>query len=174
MERHLSSRVICCCCSVAKSCMTLYDRMDCITPGPPVHHHLSDFAQTHVHWVGDAIQPPHPLLPSFSSCPQSFPASGSSPVSQLFISCGQSIGASALASVLPMNIQGWFPLGWTSLTSLLSKGLSRVFLALQFQSINSSVLCLLYDSALTTVHDYWKDHSLDYADLCQQSGVFAF
>ena len=64
-------------------------------------------------------------VPPFSSCPQSFPASGSFPISQFFASDGQSIGASA--SVLPMNIQGWFPLGWTGLISLLSKGLSRVF-----------------------------------------------
>ena len=63
----------------------------------------------------------------FSSCPQSFPASGSFPVSWLFPSGGQRIGTSASASVLPMNSQGWFPLGWTGLTSLLSKGLSRVF-----------------------------------------------
>ena len=63
----------------------------------------------------------------FSSCPQSFPASGSFPISQLFTSGGQSIGASASASVLPMNIQDWFPLGWTGWLSLQSKGLSRVF-----------------------------------------------
>ena len=63
----------------------------------------------------------------FSSCPQSFPASGSFPMSQLFASVGQNIGASASASVLPMNIQSWFPLGLTGLISLLSKGLSRVF-----------------------------------------------
>ena len=63
----------------------------------------------------------------FSSCLQSFPASGSFPVSQLFASGGQSMGASASASVLPMNIQGWFPLGWTVLISLYSKGLARVF-----------------------------------------------
>ena len=63
----------------------------------------------------------------FSSCPQSFPASGSFPISQHFTSGGQNIGASASASVLPMNIQGWSPLGLTALTSLLSKGLSRVF-----------------------------------------------
>ena len=69
-----------------------------------------------------------PLISSFSSWPQSFPASGAFPMCQLFISGGQeSIRASALASVLPMNIQGWFPLGLTSLISLLSKGLSRVF-----------------------------------------------
>ena len=63
----------------------------------------------------------------YSSCPQSFPASGSFPVSWLFTSGGQIIGASASASVLPMNIQDWFPLGWTGLMSLMSKGLSRVF-----------------------------------------------
>ena len=63
---------------------------------------------------------------SFSSCPRSFPASGSFPVSHFFASCGQSIGASASASVLPMNIQGWFPLGLTDLISLKSKELSRV------------------------------------------------
>ena len=73
----------------------------------------------------------HPTIPSsvfpFSSCPQSFPASGYFPVSQLFASGGQNIGASASASVLPVNIQGWFPLGLTALISLQSKGLSRVF-----------------------------------------------
>ena len=73
----------------------------------------------------------HPAISSsvvpFSSCPQSFPASGSFPRSQLFASDGQSIGVSASASVLPMNIQDWFPLGRTGWISLQSKGLSRVF-----------------------------------------------
>ena len=73
----------------------------------------------------------HPTISSsvapFSSCLQSFPASGSFPVSQLFASGDQSIGASASASVLPVNIQGWFPLGLTDLISLLSEGLSRIF-----------------------------------------------
>ena len=73
----------------------------------------------------------HPTVSSsvvpFSSCPQSFPASGSFPMSQFFTSGGQSIGVSSSASVFPMNIQDWFPLGWTSRISLQSKGLSRVF-----------------------------------------------
>ena len=73
----------------------------------------------------------HPTISSsfipFSSCPQSFPASGSSPRSQFFTSGGQSIGVSASASVPPMNIQRWSPLGWTGWVSLQSKGLSRVF-----------------------------------------------
>ena len=87
---------------------------------------IPELAQTHVHWVSDAIQPSHPLLAlPVSACLQSFPASGSFPMSPLFASGGQSIGASA--SVLPMNIQGWFPLGLTGLISLQSKGLSRVF-----------------------------------------------
>ena len=73
----------------------------------------------------------HPTISSsvvpFSSCPQSFPASGSFPISQLFASGGQSIGVSASASVRPMNTQDWSPLGWTGWISLQSKGLSRVF-----------------------------------------------
>ena len=73
----------------------------------------------------------HPTISSsvtlFSSCPQSFPASGSFPVTWLFVSGGQILGASASASVLPMTIQGWLSLGLTSLVSMLSKGLSRVF-----------------------------------------------
>ena len=73
----------------------------------------------------------HPTISSsvvpFSSCLQSFPASGSFQMSQLFASGGQSIGVSASASVLPMNIQDWFPLGWTGWISFQSKGLSRVF-----------------------------------------------
>ena len=71
----------------------------------PVLHYLLEFAHTHVHRVGDAIQSSHPVVP-FCSCPQSFPAAGSFPMSQLFASGEQSIRASASASVLPMNIQG--------------------------------------------------------------------
>ena len=81
----------------------------------------------------------------------------------LFTSGGQSMGASA--SVLPMNIQGLFPLGLTDLISLQSKWLSRVFSNTTVQSISSSVLSLLYSSTLTSVHDYWKNHSFDYRDL---------
>ena len=101
------------------------DPIDCSTPGLPVHHQLPEFTQTHVHWVSDAIQPSHPIVP-FSSCPQSSPASGSFQMSQLF-TWGGSIGVSASASVLPLNIQDWFLLEWTGWISLLSKRLSRVF-----------------------------------------------
>ena len=85
--------------SVTPSCLTLCDPMDCSTPGLPVHHQLLELAQTHVHWVDDAIQPSSSVVP-FSSRLQSFPASGSFPVSQFFASCGQSIGVSASTSVL--------------------------------------------------------------------------
>ena len=116
------------CCSVTKLCLTLCSPMDCSMPGFLVLHYLPEFAQTHVHWVDDAIQPSHPLsFPSLPSCPQSFPASGSSHMNQFFRSGGQSIGVSASASVLPMNIQDWFPLGLTGLISLQSKGPSRIF-----------------------------------------------
>ena len=100
------------------------------------------------------------VIPIFT-CLQSFPASGSFPMSQLFVSGGQSIGVSALTSVLPMNIQDWSPLGWTGWISLQSKGLSRVFSNTTVQTINSSVLSFLYSPTLTSMHDYWKNHSLD-------------
>ena len=90
--------------SVTQSCPTLCDRMDCSTPGFPVHHQLWELAQTHVHRVGDAIQPFHSAIP-FSSCIQSFPASGSFPMSQFFTSGDQSIRVSPSTSVLPVNIQ---------------------------------------------------------------------
>ena len=148
--------------SVAQSCPILCDLMDCSTPGYPVHHQLPELAQTHVHWVDDAIQPSHPLPSPFCSCLHSFPASGSFQVSQFFASGGQSIGVSASASVLPINIQDWFPLGLTGWISLQSKGLSQESSPTpQFKSINYSVLSFLYSPTLTSIHDYWKNHSFD-------------
>ena len=98
------------------------------TPAFPVHHQLPELTQIHAHWVGDAIQPSHPLSEKpFSFHLQSFPASGSFQMSQFFASGGQSIGVLTSTSVLPMNIQNWFPLGWTSWISLQSKGFSRIF-----------------------------------------------
>ena len=98
-----------------------HTRLPCWSPNP-------ELAQTQVHQVGDAI---HPTISSsaipFSSCLQSFPASGSFPVNQFFVSGGQSIGASASASVLPVNIQDCFPLGLSGLISLQARGLVRVF-----------------------------------------------
>ena len=149
--------------------------MDYSTPGFSVPYHFIEFAQVHVQlnqWC-------YPTISSSASlffCLQSFPASGSFPVSQFFTSGGQSFGASASASVLPMNIWGWFPLELTGLTSLLSKGLSRIFSspAPQFESLSSSVLSLPYSPTLTSVHDYRKDHSFDYTDLSWESHVSTF
>ena len=114
------------CCSIVKLCLTLCNPMDYSKPGllcPSLSPGVCSGSCPSSQWC-------HPTILSsvvpFSSCPQSFPASGSFPVSQLFTSGGQSIGASASASVLPVNIQGWFSLGLTNLISLLSKGLSRV------------------------------------------------
>ena len=113
--------------SVAQSCPTLCNPVDSSTLGFPVHHQLLEPTQTHVHHVNDTIQPSYPLVVPFSFCLQSFPASGSFPMSQCFASGGQSIGVSTSASVLPVNVQDWFPLGWTGWISLQSMGLSRVF-----------------------------------------------
>ena len=137
--------------SVSQSCLTLCNPMDCTTPGFLVHHQLLQLVQTHVHWVGDAIQPSHPL--SFPSPPTlSFPASGSFPMSQFFASGGQSIGVSASTSVLSMNIQDWFPLGWTVWISLQSKGLSRGFsnIAVQKHEFFSTQLSLQSNSHIHT------------------------
>ena len=108
----------------------------------------------------------HPTISSsvilFSSCLQSFPASGSFPMSQFFKTGGQSIGVSASASVLPVNTQVWPPLGWTGWISLQSKGLSRVFSNTTVQKHqNSLVLSFLYSPTLTSIHDYWKNDSFD-------------
>ena len=91
--------------SVAQLCLIPCGPMDCSTLGFSVRYQLSQLTQTHVHRGGDAIQSSHPLSAPFSSHLQSFPASGSFPMSQFFASGGQSIGVSALASVLPKNIQ---------------------------------------------------------------------
>ena len=117
--------------------LTHCDPMDCSMPGFPVIHQLPEFVQTHVHQVGDAIQPSHPVVPF--SCLQSFPASGSFSVSQFFASGGQSIGVSASAAVLPMNSQDSFPLGWTGWISLQSKGLKS--LLQHHSSTGSSLWC---------------------------------
>ena len=95
------------------------------------------------------------LLPSI------FPSIRVFPMSQLFASGGQNIGVSASTSVFPVNIQDWSPLGWTGWISSQSKGLSRVFSNATVQNINSLVLSFVYSSTHTSIHDYWKNHSLD-------------
>ena len=135
--------------------------MDCNTPGFPVHHQLLEFDSNFCplrRWC-------HPTISSSVipfSCLQPFPASGAFPVSQFFESGGQNIGVSASASVLPMNIQDWTPLGWTHWISSQSKGLSRVFSNATVQKHQFFTLSFLYSPTLTSIHDYWKNHSLAY------------
>ena len=112
--------------SVAQSCPTICNPTNHSTPGLPVHHHLLEFSQSHIHRVGDAIQPSHPLSSPFPPAPNPSQHSESFPMSQLFAWGGQSTGVSALASFLPKNTQDWPPLEWTGWISLQSKGLSRV------------------------------------------------
>ena len=112
--------------SVAQLCLTLWPhepqhaRPPCPSPTPGVYPNSCPLSRWCQPTISSSVVP-------FSSCLQSFPTSGSFPMSQLFSSHGQSIGVSASTSVLPMNTQDWFPLGWTDWISLQSKGLSRVF-----------------------------------------------
>ena len=107
----------------------------------------------------------HPTISSsvvpFSSCLQSSPASGSFPMTQFFASSDQSIGASPLASLLPMNIQDWFPLGLAVWPLCSPRDSQESSPTPQFRSINSLVFSFLYDPTLTSIHDHWKNHSLD-------------
>ena len=128
-------------------------RPPCPSPTPGVH---SD-SRPSSWWCHPAIS--SSAIP-FSSCPQSLPASWSFPVSQLFEWGGQSIGVSALASVLP-NTQDWSPFEWTGWISLQSKDSRESSPTPQFKSVNSSVLSFLHSPTLTSIHDYWKNHSLD-------------
>ena len=112
----------CYCFSVTLSCLTVCDPMDCSTPGLPVPPIVCPSSCSLHQWCRPAISSPDAL---FSFCPQSFPASGTFPVSCPLTSDVQNTGASA--SVIPVNIQGWSPLRLTGLISLLSKGIPGVF-----------------------------------------------
>ena len=131
-----------CCCSVAKSCLTLrrhgpqHARLPCPSPSPGTWSNSCPLSW----WCHLTISSSSRLL----LLPSIFPASGSFPMSHLF---GHSVVASASATVLPMNMQGWFPLTLTVSFSMQSNGLSRVFSTPQFESINSSTLSLLYGPA---------------------------
>ena len=150
------------------------NHMNWSTPGFPVLHCLPWFRQTHIHWVDDAIQPSHPLL---------------SPPSTPFLSIFPSITVFSNESVFCIS----WPKYWSfsispsnEYSGLLSfridwfwspcspKDPQESSSTPQFKSINPSVLRLLYGPTLTSMHDYWKNHSFDYADLCWQSNVSAF
>ena len=139
--------------SVMYDSLQLYEsqhaRPPCRSPTPGVYPNSCPSSW----WCHPAISTS--VIP-FSSCPQSLPASGSFPKSQFFPRGGQSIGVSALPLILPMNTQDWSPLGWTGWISLQSKGHSRVFSNTTVQKHS-----LLHSPTLTSIHDHWKNHSLD-------------
>ena len=152
--------------SVAQWCLTFCNPIDCSTPGFPVHHQLPELAQNHVHWVGDAIQPSHPLL---------------SPSPPAFIF--PSIRIFSNESVLGMRWPKYWSFNFSISLSNEHSGLIRIdrfdLLAvqgilkslLQFENISSSVLSLLYGPTLKSMCGYWKNHSLDYMDLFQENNV---
>ena len=133
----------------------------CLPPTPGVYSNSCPLSQ----WCHPAIS--SSVVPF--SCPQPLPASESLPMSQLFTSGGQSIGVSTSASVLPMNIQDWFPLGWTAGSPCSLRDSQESSPTPQFKSINSLALTSFYIPTLTPIHDYWKKHSFDSVDLCQQN-----
>ena len=159
---------------IVQSCPTLCNPMDCSTPGFPVLHHISELAQNSCPsswWC-------HPTISSsvspFSSCPQSFPASRSFPMSWLF---------ALVTKVLELQLQHqsfqWvfrvdFLWDWWVWSPCSPRDSQESFPSPQFESINSLVLSLLYGPTFTSIHDYWKNHSSDYVGLFQQSNVSAF
>ena len=160
--------------SVSQSCPTLCDPMNRSTPGLPVHHKLPEFTQTHVHWVSDANQPSHPLSSPF---PAAFKPSQHQGLFQWVNSSHE------VAKVLEFWLQHQ-SFQWTPRTYLLQDGLvgspcsprdsQESSPTPQFKSINFSALSFLRSPTLTSIHDHWKNHSLDQTDLCWQSNVYAF
>ena len=136
-----------------------HTRSPCPSPTPGVYSNSYPLSQWGHPTISSSVVP-------FSSHLQSFPASGSFQMGQLFTSGGQSIGVSASTSVLPMTIQDWFPLGWTGCilrdaVPCSPRNSQESSPTPQFKSINSSALSFLYSPTLTSIHDYWKNHSLD-------------
>ena len=159
--------------SVAQSCLTLCDPMNRSMPGLPVHHKPPEFTQTHAHRVGDAIQPSHPLS-------STSPAPNPSQHQGLF----QRVNSShEVAKVLEFQPQHQ-SFQWTPRTYVLQDGLvgspcsprdsQESSPTPQFKSINFSALSFLHSPILTSIHDHWKNHSLDQTVICWQSNVSAF
>ena len=169
-----ASWISCCCYSVTQSCPTLCNCMDGSMQGFPVPHHLPEFAQVHVYCIGDAIQPSHPLTPSS--------------LSALDLSQDQGLYQWVICShhmnkILELQLQHQYfqwifrvdhPQDWVVWSPCYPRDFQESSPAPQFEGISSLAFCLLYGPALTTIHDHWEDHSLDYTDLCQLSNVSAF
>ena len=146
--------------SVAQSCPTFCDPMNCSTPGLPVHLQLPEFTQTHVHRVGDAIQPSHPLS---SPSPHAFNLSQHQRLFQWVSSLHQ------VARILEFQLQHesflWIQIDflqdWLVWSPCSARDSQESCPTPQFKSINSSVHSFLYNPTLTSIHDYWKNHSSD-------------
>ena len=155
--------------TVLSDSLQLHEHQHAMLPCPTLSPRVW---QIHVHWVGDTIQPSHPL--SSLSPALNLSQHQSFPTCWLFSSDGQSTRASALVLVLPMNIHGWFPLELTGLISLVFKGLSRAFSSTTVWKHQFFGTQPFFGSTLTSIYDYWKDHSFDYMDLCWQCDISAF
>ena len=152
------------CCSVAKLCLTLCNPMDCSMPGFPVHHQLLELPQTHVHRVGDAIQPSHPLS---SPSPPAFNLSQHQGLFQWVSSSHE------VAKVLELQHQSFqwifradFFYYWLVGSPCSPRDSQESSPAPQFESINSLMHSLLYVPIFTSLHDHWKNHSFNYTHLC--------
>ena len=163
--------VSCCCCSVAQSCLTLCNPVDCSTPGFPVLYHLPEFAKIHIHWVSDTN-----LTIASSAAPFPF-ASSLSQHQGLF----QWVGSShQVAKVLELQLQHqsfqWifridFLQDWLVWSLCSPRNSQESSLASQFESINSLALRLLYSPTLKSIHGYWKNHSFEYMNIGGKSDV---
>ena len=142
--------------SVAQSCLILCDPMDCGTPDLPVHHQLPGFTLTHLHWVIDAIETSHRLS---SPSPLAFNLSQHQGLFKWVSSSHQ------VAKVLEFQLQHqsfqWAPLGWTGGISLSPKYSQGSSPTPKFKSTSSTALSFLYSPTLRSIHDYWKNNSLD-------------
>ena len=153
------------CCLVTKSCPTLCNSMGCSMLGFPVLHYLLEFAQTSVFWVDDAIQPSHPLSPLLL-LPSIFPSIRVFS-SELALCIRWLMYWSFSFSISPSNEYSGlisFRIDWIDLLAV--QGILKSLLQLpRFENISSSALSLLHSPTLTSVHDYWKNHSFGYMDL---------
>ena len=157
--------------SVFQSCPTLCDPMDFSMLGLSVHHQLPGLAETHVHWVGGAIQPSHPLSSPF---PPAFYLSEHQSLFQ-WVSSSHQV-AKGLELQLQQQSFQWifrtdFLQDWLVWAPWSPRDSQESFPVPQFESINSSALSLLYGPTLTSISDYWKNHSFDYTELWWQSNI---
>ena len=147
--------------SVAHLCLTLWDPMDCSTPGFSVHHQLPEPAQTHAHQVSDAIQPSHPL---FSPSPPAFYLSQHQGLFQ-WVSSSHQVAKVLEFQLQHQSFQGIFRTDflqeWLVGSPCSPRDSQESSPTPQFKSINSSALSLLHSPTLTSIHDHWKNHSFD-------------